>query len=306
MNKKHFLAYAILITAIIIIVVKYSGYGSSKPQPKTDQNIHPNSSSATSREKETEDEKTTLHSPFGKLRYKEHVPQYPLIDTFKDYGFLDEDTGNVLNKRGINPWQVHLDDEQNVVKFTIREAIPPTVNLNDRLLADFQEQGYEMVGRNKINFKLDDKELMQQLYKTLLDRFYLHKSTKAGGEIRPNEYVIYPVIARYHGQAAPTDIDANQAYLQGKEMLMLLIIYNRGYPDKLDYFGDESTLTMKKYGFENCMDMLFNLTPLPRNQAEAEWYKKAPRSSEIGVGFRAYTPTVEAWERVNGKKYVDK
>ena len=109
-----------------------------------------------------------LHAPFGKLRYKEHIPQYPLIETFKNYGFLDQDTENVLNNEGINPWQVYLDDEQNVVKFTIREAIPPTVNLNDLLLADFQQQGYEIVGRNKINFKLDDKELMQQLYKTLL------------------------------------------------------------------------------------------------------------------------------------------
>jgi hypothetical protein len=234
------------------------------------------------------------------------VPQYSLIQAFKDYGFLDEDTGNVLNKRGINPWQVHLDDEQNVVKFTIREAIPPTVNLNDRLLADFQEQGYEMVGRNKINFKLDDKELMQQLYKTLLDRFYLHKSTKAGGEIRPNEFVIYPVIARYIGFYHENFKDRNYSYLQDKEMLMLLIIENWGYPNKLAYFSEQSAPTIKKYGSENCMDMLFTLIPLPRNQAEAEWYKKAPRPSEIGVGFRTYTPTVEAWERVNGKKYVDK
>jgi hypothetical protein len=99
-----------------------------------------------------------LHSPFGKIRYKEHLPQYPFIETFKNYGFLDQDTENVLiSERGINPWQVYLDDEQNVVKFTIREAIPPTVNLNDRLLADFQQQGYEIVGRNKINFKLDAK-----------------------------------------------------------------------------------------------------------------------------------------------------
>jgi hypothetical protein len=143
------------------------------------------------------------------------------------------------------------------------------------------------------------------LYKTLLAESYLHKSTKVSGEIRPNEYVIYPVIARYHGEVNPTDTDANKAYLQGKDMLMLLIINNRGYPNKSDYFGDESALTIKRYGFEN-MDMLFDLIPLPRNQAEAEWYEKAPRPSEIAVGFRAYTPTVEAWERVNGKKYVVK
>jgi len=296
-----------MIVAIILIVVKFSGFGSSKPQPKTDQNFDPKPSSANSRENETEDEKMMLHSPFGKIGYKEHLPQYPFIERFKNYGFLDQDTENVLiSERGINPWQVYLDDEQNVVKFTIREAIPPTVNLNDRLLADFQQQGYEIVGRNKINFKLDDKELMQQLYKTLLDKFYLHQSTKVGGEITPNEYVIYPVIARYHGGADPSGTDPNQAYLQGKDMLMLLIIRNRGYPNKLDYFGNESALKFKEYGMENCMDMLIDLIPLPRNQAEAEWYEKAPKPSEIGVGFRAYTPTVEAWERVNGKKYVDK
>jgi hypothetical protein len=305
MNKKHFLAYAIMIAAIILIVVRFSGYGTSNPQPNTGQNIHPKPSSATSREKETEDVKMMLHSPFGKLRYKEHIPQYPLIQTFKDYGFLDQQTENVLNSRGINPWQVYLDDEQNVVKFTIREAIPPTVYLNDRLLADFQQQGYEIVGRNKINFKLDDRELMQQLYKTLLDKFYLHQSTKVGGEIRPNEYVIYPVIARYHGEIDPTSIDTNQAYLNGKDMLMLLIIKNQGYPNKLDYFDDESVPTIKKYGLES-MDMLIYLIPLPRNQAEAEWYEKSPKPYEIGASFRAYTPTVEAWERVNGKKYVEK
>jgi hypothetical protein len=170
MNKKHFLAYAIMIAAIILIVVRFSGDGTSNPQPNTGQNIDPKPSSANSRENETEDARMIVYSPFGKLRYKEHIPQYPLIQTFKDYGFLDEKTENVLNGEGINPWQVYLDDEQNVVKFTIREAIPPTVNLNDRLLADFQQQGYEIAGRNKINFKLDDKELMQQLYKTLHSR----------------------------------------------------------------------------------------------------------------------------------------
>jgi hypothetical protein len=289
-----------------MIFVRLRDDGSTQPLRIDGQEFHTKQSSANNRENETNDVKMMLHAPFGKLRYKEHNPQYPLIEAFKDYGFLDQDTENVLiSERGINPWQVYLDDEQNVVKFTIREAIPPTVNLNDRLLADFQQQGYEIVGRNKINFKLDDKELMQQLYKTLLDKFYLHQSTKVGGEITPNEYVIYPVIARYHGGADPSGTDPNQAYLQGKDMLMLLIIRNRGYPNKSDYFGDESALTIKRYGFEN-MDMLIDLIPLPRNQAEAAWYAKAPKPSEIGAGFRAYTPTVEAWERVNGKKYVDK
>jgi hypothetical protein len=305
MNKKHFLAYAIIIVALILILIRLGDDGSTQLQPTAGQENHTNQSSATSREKEKEDVKMMLHSPFGKLRYKEHIPQYPLIQTFKDYGFLDQQTENVLNSRGINPWQVYLDDEQNVVKFTIREAIPPTVNLNDLLLADFQQQGYEIAGRNKINFKLDDKELMQQLYKTLLEKFYLHKSTKVGCEISPNEYVIYPVIARYHGEIDPTSIDANQAYLQGKDMLMLLIIENWGYPNKLAYFDDESVPTIKKYGLES-MDMLFYLIPLPRNQAEAEWYEKSPKPYEIGASFRAYTPTVEAWERVNGKKYVEK
>ncbi len=304
MNKKHIIAYAIIIAAIILIVIRLSDHGSTQPMPTDGREIHTNQSSANSRENETNDAKMMLHAPFGKLRYKEHLPQYPLIQTFKDYGFLDQNTENVLNSRGINPWQVYLDDEQNVVKFTIREAIPPTVNMNDLLLADFQNQGYEIAGRNKINFKLDDKELMQQLYKTLLDKFYLHKSTKVGGEIRPNEYVIYPVIARYHSEADPSNV--HQAYLQGKDMLMLLIIRNRGYPNELDYFGDESVPTIKRYGVENCMDMLIDLIPLPRNQAEAEWYEKAPESSSIGASFRAYTPTVEAWERVHGKKYLDK
>lgn len=305
MNKKHFLSYAIIIVAIILIVVRLRDDGSSKAQPNTDQKIHPNPSSANSRENKKNDAKMMLHSPFGKIRYKEHIPQYPLIQTFKDYGFLDQNTENVLNNEGINPWQVYLDDEQNVVKFTIREAIPPTVNLNDRVLADFQQQGYEIAGKSNIHFKLDDKELMQQFYKVLLAKSCLHKSTKRSSELSPNEYVIYPVIARYRGRSAPTDLDANQVYLQDKEMLMLLIIENWGYPDEHDYFGDESRLTIKRYGFEN-MDMLFYLIPLPRNQVEADWYEKAPKPSEIGVGFRAYTPTVEAWERVNGKKYVDK
>jgi hypothetical protein len=147
--------------------------------------------------------------------------------------------------------------------------------------------------------------LQVRTYKTLLDKFYLHQSTKVGGEISPNEFVIYPVIARHIGFYNEKFKDENHSYLQDKEMLMLLIIENWGYPKKNDYFGDESALTIKRYGFEN-MDMLFDLIPLPRNQAEAEWYAKAPKPFEIGAGFRAYTPTVEAWERVNGKKYVDK
>jgi len=77
-----------MIVAIILIVVKFSGFDSSKPQPKTDQNFDPKPSSANSRENETEDAKMMLHAPFGKLHYKEHNPQYPLIQTFKDYGFL--------------------------------------------------------------------------------------------------------------------------------------------------------------------------------------------------------------------------
>lgn len=305
MNKKHFLAYAIMIAALILIVIRLSDDGSTQPQPTAGGENPTNQSSANSRKEETEDAKKILHSPFGKLRYKEYLPQYPLIQKFKNYGFLDENTENVLTSRGITPWQVYLDDEQNVVKFTIREAVPPTVNLNDRVLVDFQKWGYKIAGISKINFKLDDKELMQQLYKTLLDKFYLHKSTTASGEIGSNEYVIYPVIAAYHGQVDPTGVDANQSYMQDKDMLMLLIVENWGYPNKLAYFGDESVPTIKKYGSENCMDMLFYLIPLPRNQAEAEWYEKAPKPSEIGASFRAYTPTVEAWERVNGKKYVE-
>jgi hypothetical protein len=305
MNKKHLLAYAIIIAAIILIVIRLRDDGSTQPLTTDGQEIHTNQSSVSTRENETNDAKMMLHSPFGKIHYKEHLPQYPLIQTFKDFGFLDQDTENVLNSEGINPWQVYLDDEQNVVKFTIREVIHPTVNLNERVLADFQKQGYEIAGRSKINFKLDDKELMQQLYKTLLVKSYLHQSTKVGGEISPNELVIYPVIANYIGFYNENYEDENHSYLQDKDMLMLLIIENWGYAKKSDYFGDESALTIKKYGFEN-MDMLFYLIPLPRNQAEAEWYAKAPKPSEIGVGFRAYTPTVEAWERVNGKNYVEK
>jgi hypothetical protein len=86
---------------------------------------------------------------------------------------------------------------------------------------------------------------------------------------------------------------------------MLLIKSNKGYGIWSEA-GDEDKKLMNKYGQEDCIDIYWLLLPFPRNEEEAKFYAGVPRPESLGTAARRYTPTVAAWERVHGKKYVDK
>jgi hypothetical protein len=309
MKKIHHYAIALIVIAIVLFLWKIF---------PNDSKVKPTNAPSGSDIHEADDSnfvesnnigKKILQTPKGTLRYAEVKPSYDMVSRFIDLDLIDADYQQRLARLRPDPWKVFLDDNNHVVKFQIREVVLPTLN-NDLAGLDIMEQWYIIteIGTNKIS--MDDKETMKNLYLSIqLDNSFLDNNTQefSGG---PNlqEVEMYPVIAQYQGIPYPElrNSDKNFAYLQGKDLPMILIKSNKGYPHKDDWntASEEGRKLLNKYGMKECREIEWLLLPFPRNEEEVKFFANAPNPDSIGTAATRYTPTVKAWERVHGKKYV--
>ncbi len=251
-------------------------------------------------------EKKILQSPKGSLSYAEIKPSYDMVNRFIEAGLIDADYQQRLYRLRPNPWKVFLDEHNHVVKFQIRDVTLATVN-NDLAMLNDLEKWYIIseIGTNQIS--MDDEETTKNLYLSIqVHGSFLDNNTEEfSGGINLQEVEMYPVMAQYQGHPNPElrDSDKNLVYLAGKNLPMLLIKSNKGYGTWSEA-SDEDKKLLNKYGMEECREIEWLLLPLPRNEEEAKFFANAPIPEHIGTGVLRYTPTVAAWERVHGKKYV--
>jgi len=303
MKRHHFISCIVLFFTILAITVKLwqnntQGNASSLNGNNTSVQSNPNTDSQKNM--------NVIKTPFGKIRFQEHIPVYNMIPKLRNEGFIENNEYDLLVRMGIRPWQVYLDERKNVVKITIHKVVQPTISINQQIVDDLASSGYDILGSTGVNIRLDDQNMMKHFAKLMQENNYLQNSTlEEDQKYEPDELEMYPVMASYHGHSNNNLKDENLAYLSAKEMPMLLVIENRGFPHINDNFSDEVREVLIKYDMQNCMWLCWSLLPLPRNDAEAEWFAKAPKPNSIGNGNSTFAPTVSAWERVHGKKYIE-
>lgn len=307
MKRNHYIAGIILFCALLCITVKLMDHNthvdSVKPQVK---NLDPHLPSG--RNQDNPQNQNVIKAPFGKIRFEEHLPEYNMIPYLRQNGFINDDDYRQLASMVILPWQVYLDEQKHVVKITIHKLMQPTLSIKQQLIDDLAINGYDILGSTGVKLDLDDKNMMKHFATLMRNKNYLRKSTvRKGHDDSRDELEMYPVMARYHGRIDTKIKDENLDYLSEKELPMLLVIDNRGIPkdDIRATASDEDRVELfYKYEVQNCMWITWTLLPMPRNDAEAEFFAKAPAPNSVAQSGSAFAPTVSAWERVNGKKYV--
>ncbi len=309
MKKINHYAFALLAIAIILFLWKIFHNQSPEKPPIPLTGTVKDAAQDKNLNAENHHAKNILKTPKGSLHYAEIKPSYDMVDHFISSGFIDEDYQKRLSRLRPNPWKVFLDENNHAIKFQIREVVVPTVN-NDLAGLDIIEQSYIITefGTNQIS--MNDKVAMKNLYALLSGMHNLieHCTQNSADSEGKQEIEMYPVMAQYQGLSNPEfrASDKNLAYLSGKNLPMLLIKSNRGYPHEDDWntASDAGRKLMNKYGFDECMLIEWLLLPFPRNEEEAKFYAGVPRPESLGTAALRYTPTVAAWERVHGKKYV--
>jgi len=310
MKKIHHCAIALIGIAVVLLLSKIFPNNSQEKPPIPLSRIVKDGAKDANLIAESHRGEKILKSPKGRLRYTEIKPSYDMVNRFIDLGLIDTDYQERLSRLRPNPWKVYLDDNNHVVKFQIREVVVPTVS-NDLAGLDILEQSYVITefGTNKIS--MNDKLAIKNLHTLLSGMHNLieHFTQELAESSNMQEVEMYPVMAKYQGHPNPElrDSDKNLAYLSGKELPMLLIKSNKGYPRQDDWntASDAGRELLNKYGFDECILIEWLLLPFPRNEDEVKFFANAPIPEHIGTAALRYTPTVAAWERVHGKKYVD-
>ncbi len=311
MKKNYHYAIAFMAIAIGLILWKTIPNHSQKKRLAPSSAIIDDDAQQANSDTARLQAKNIIHTPKGTLRYAKMKPSYDMVNHFIESGFIDVEYQKWLARLRPNSWKVFLDEKNHVIKFQIREVVTPTVN-NDVRMLNFIEEHYIItaIGSNKVS--MEDKETMKNLYLSLqVNNSFLENNTQEfSGAPNLQEVEIYPVLAQYQGLSNPElrESDKNFSYLEGKDLPMLLIKSNKGTPNKEDRSTstDEGRAILYKYGMEDCREVEWQLLPFPRNEEEVKFYTNSPDPDSIGTGARFFTPTVAAWERVHGKKYVEK
>ena len=306
MKKFRYLAAALLAIAILIILWKYLGHDSKKPHLQNPPVIF-HDPRIINYKSSTNKSANYLKTPKGKIYYAEIQPAKKMVNQFIELGLIDADYQERLARLRPNPWKVFLDDKNHVVKFQIREVIHPTVN-NDIEGLGVIEQSYviKQFGTNQIS--LSDPVAMKKLYFSIqVHKSFLDNNTEEFAGTNLQEVEMYPVMAQYIGHPNPElrDNEPNLVYLSGKDLPMLLLKTNKGFPNDDDWStaDDASRELLNKYGLKECMEIEWLLLPFPRTEEESKFFANAPIPEHVGTAATLFTPTVKAWERVHGKKY---
>jgi hypothetical protein len=311
MKKINHYAFALLGIAIILFLWKIFHNQSPEKPPMSFTETVKDGKQDKSRIAENHHRENILKTPKGNLRFADVKPSYDMVNHFIDLGLIDEDYQKRLSRLRPNPWKVFLDENNHAIKFQIREVVIPTVN-NDIAGMNKIEQSYLITEYGTNQISMNDKVMMKNLYLSLqvYNSFLDNATEESSKSFGTKEVEMYPVMAQYQGHPAPElrASDKNLDYLSGKNLPMILIKSNKGIPQDDDWStaSEEGQKILSKYGMEECVEIEWLLWPFPRNKEEAQFFASAPIPEHIGTGAIGYTPTVAAWERVHGKKYVDK
>lgn len=306
MKRAHYYAISLIIVAIVFFLWKISSNNSKVNANNAQSGSMIDAKNNSKRIAENNDEKKILHAPKGILHYAEVKPSYDMVNRFNELNLIDTDYQVRLARLRPNPWKVFLDDNSHVVKFQIRDVVIPTVN-NDLAGLDVIEKSYLISEFGTNDILLSDVNTMKYLYYSIqiYNSFLDNNTEEFSGYPNLQEVEIYPVMAQYQGHPniEMRESDKNIEYLSGKNLSMILIKSNKGY-GQWSEASDEDKKLLNKYGMEECMEINWLLLPFPRNEEEAKFYANAPNPDSLGTAATRYTPTVAAWERVHGKKYV--
>lgn len=306
MKTTNKFAFFLILLAIIIVGIKFK-LNIKKLSDVAEDNSETPVLPASARSTLAQQKERVITTPVGTVPYNELYSKFDMVSQLNQENWLDEMRFQYLKKLKPYPWQIYQNEDSYVVKMQAGEVGQSLVNYDDIALNYFEkQQGYTVEGIDDGLINFNNKSIMKQLVSCFKRRNILDNATEEmSSSVDSKEVEIYPVAVRYVTPMGSLDT-RNQDYFGDRTLSMLLIKANNGNVRKEERQGEEWDHIFNTYGPAECRMVVWQLILLPRDEKEAEWFSKAPVPYAIGCGFQHPAPYVARWEKVHGKKYVEK